>query len=173
MSIVALDVNGVTFTREIEDRTSLADFLREECGLTATHLGCEHGACGACSVLVDDVLTRSCLKFARQCEGRQVTTLEGVNGDAVMEALRRGFHEEHGLQCGFCTSGMLITARDLLLRKPSPSEAEIRDALAGNICRCTGYAGIVHAIQSAAARLMQPSERVQATTLHQGAIGDE
>lgn len=153
MSRLTLKVNGAETTREIEDRTSLADFLREDCGLTATHLGCEHGACGACSVLVDGVLTRSCLKFALQCEGRDVVTLEGCDKDRVMSALRKAFHEAHGLQCGFCTPGMLMTARDLLLRKANPSEAEIRDALAGNICRCTGYAGIVRAIEAAASEL--------------------
>jgi len=127
--------------------------LREDCDLTATHLGCEHGACGGCSVLVDDVLTRSCLKFARQCEGKNVVTLEGLQGDAVLEILKAAFHEKHGLQCGYCTPGMLITARDFLLRNKEPNEDDIRDALSGNLCRCTGYAGIVEAVELAASRL--------------------
>jgi carbon-monoxide dehydrogenase small subunit len=153
MKSLTLTVNAETVTHVIEDRTSLADFLREDCDLTATHLGCEHGACGACSVLVDDVLTRSCLKFARQCEGQTVVTLEGLQGDADMEVLKAAFHEKHGLQCGFCTPGMLITARDLLLRNKAPNEDDIRDALSGNLCRCTGYAGIVEAVALAASRL--------------------
>jgi aerobic carbon-monoxide dehydrogenase small subunit len=153
MKSLTLTVNAETVTHVIEDRTSLADFLREDCDLTATHLGCEHGACGACSVLVDDVLTRSCLKFARQCEGQTVVTLEGLQDDADMEVLKAAFHEKHGLQCGFCTPGMLITARDLLLRNKAPSEDDIRDALSGNLCRCTGYAGIVEAVALAASRL--------------------
>ena len=153
MKNLTLTVNAEPLTHVVEDRTSLADFLREDCDLTATHLGCEHGACGACSVLVDDVLTRSCLKFARQCEGQSVVTLEGLQDDAVMNVLKAAFHEKHGLQCGFCTPGMLITARDFLLRNKQPSEDEIRDALSGNLCRCTGYAGIVEAVELAASRL--------------------
>ena len=153
MTRIRMNLNGAPVAHEVEDRTSLADFLREDCGLTATHLGCEHGACGACSVDVDGLLTRACLKFAVQCDGRTVTTLEGLAQDRVMEALRGAFHHAHALQCGFCTPGMLITARDLLLRNGQPTEAEIRDALAGNICRCTGYAGIVHAVRLAAEEL--------------------
>ncbi|MFM2445150.1 MAG: hypothetical protein RJB09_2336 [Pseudomonadota bacterium] len=155
MTLVSMNVNGKTFAREIEDRTGLADFLREDCNLTATHLGCEHGVCGACSVMIDGLLARACLKFAVQCAGRDVQTLEGFETDATMGALRRAFHEEHALQCGFCTSGMLISARDLLLRQPQPTESDIRDALAGNICRCTGYSGIVRAVQLAAVRLTE------------------
>ena len=153
MKNLTLTVNAEPLTHVVEDRTSLADFLREDCDLTATHLGCEHGACGACSVLVDDVLTRSCLKFARQCEGQSVVTLEGLQDDAVMNVLKAAFHEKHGLQCGFCTPGMLITARDFLLRNTQPNEDDIRDALSGNLCRCTGYAGIVEAVELAASRL--------------------
>lgn len=153
MKNLTLTVNAEPLTHVVEDRTSLADFLREDCDLTATHLGCEHGACGACSVLVADVLTRSCLKFARQCEGQSVVTLEGLQDDAVMNVLKAAFHEKHGLQCGFCTPGMLITARDFLLRNTQPNEDDIRDALSGNLCRCTGYAGIVEAVELAASRL--------------------
>jgi carbon-monoxide dehydrogenase small subunit len=152
MTRITLNVNGTETSRDIEDRTSLVDFLREDCGLTATHIGCEHGACGACSVTVDGKLTRSCLTFAATCDGRSVRTLEGFVQDPLMDVIRKAFHECHALQCGFCTPGMLITAHDLLSRIPHPSEARIRDALAGNICRCTGYAGIVHAVELAAAR---------------------
>ncbi len=153
MTMVNLTINDKKVTCDIEDRTNLADFLRDTCNLTATHLGCEHGACGACGVLVDGTLTRSCLKFAVQCDARHVTTLEGLDQDAVMNALREGFHHEHGLQCGFCTPGMLMAARDLLLRHPNPDEQDIREALAGNLCRCTGYAGIVRAVARASKRL--------------------
>ena len=156
MKSLTLTVNSQTVTHVVEDRTSLADFLREECDLTATHLGCEHGACGACSVIVDDVLTRSCLKFARQCEGKNIVTLEGLQDDPVMEVLKAAFHEAHGLQCGFCTPGMLVTARDLLLRNKAPTEDDIRDSLSGNLCRCTGYAGIVQSVALAAQRLITP-----------------
>ena len=150
---MSLTVNGAEIRQSVEPRTSLADFLREGCGLTATHLGCEHGACGACTVTVDNVLTRSCLKFAVMCDGREVRTLEGFPDDALMDLLRACFHECHALQCGFCTPGMLMAARDLLLRNPTPDEAAVRSALSGHICRCTGYAGLVSAILLAASRL--------------------
>jgi carbon-monoxide dehydrogenase small subunit len=153
MKNLTLKINGEAISQMVEDRTSLADFLREQCGLTATHVGCEHGACGACSVLVDEVLTRACLKFAVQCEGQVVSTLEGLQGDKIMKALQKAFHESHALQCGFCTPGMLVTARDLLARHAKPTEVDIRDALSGNLCRCTGYAAIIQAVQKAAASL--------------------
>ena len=153
MKNLTLKINGEIFTRNIEDRTTLADFLREDCNLTATHVGCEHGACGACSVMVGDVLTRSCLKFAVQCEDLEIATLEGLQDDRIMKALQKAFHESHALQCGFCTPGMLMTARDLIARNKLPTESEIRDALSGNLCRCTGYAAIVQAVQKAAESL--------------------
>jgi len=149
MKSLTLTVNAETVTHVIEDRTSLADFLREDCDLTATHLGCEHGACGACSVLVDDVLTRSCLKFARQCEGQTVVTLEGLQDDADMEVLKAAFHEKHGLQCGFCTPGMLMSACALLETNPKPDAEAVRAALVGNLCRCTGYTQIIESVLDA------------------------
>jgi aerobic carbon-monoxide dehydrogenase small subunit len=149
MTAITLDLNGVRIADEVEPRQSLADFLRERCGLTATHLGCEHGACGACTVVVDGKATRSCLSLAVMCDSRAVFTLEGLRNDAIMDVLRRQFHECHALQCGFCTPGMLITARDILQRIPEPDAATVRHELSGQICRCTGYANIVKAIVAA------------------------
>src|SRR5215203_3027064 len=146
---LALELNGNQITQAIEPRESLADFLRDRCGLTATHLGCEHGACGACTVVVDGVATRSCLTLAAMSDGRSVMTLEGLRSDPVMELLRKHFHESHALQCGFCTPGMLIMARDILQRHVRPDARTIRHELSGQICRCTGYANIVKAIVAA------------------------
>ena len=128
-------------------RTHLADFLRERLSLTGTHLGCEQGVCGACTVLVDGAPVRSCITFAVACDGRTVRTIEGFDDDAVMAALRAAFSAEHALQCGYCTPGMLVTARDIVLRLPDADEARVRLELAGNLCRCTGYVGIVRAIR--------------------------
>jgi carbon-monoxide dehydrogenase small subunit len=149
MTAIKLELNGTPVADEIEPRLSLADFIRERQGLTATHLGCEHGACGACTVLVDGKATRSCLSLAVMCDGRAVMTLEGLRNDPVMVVLRKHFHEGHALQCGFCTPGMLMTARDILQRFPQPDEKIIRHELSGQICRCTGYANIVKAIAAA------------------------
>jgi carbon-monoxide dehydrogenase small subunit len=149
MSDVTIELNGVKVAEEVEPRLSLADFLRERCALTATHIGCEHGACGACSVMVDGVLTRSCLTLAAMCDGRSVLTLEGLRSDATMDLLRRHFHQSHALQCGFCTPGMLIAARDILLRHQRPNDPTVRHELSGHICRCTGYANIIKAIVAA------------------------
>ncbi|MFL1877346.1 (2Fe-2S)-binding protein, partial [Hansschlegelia beijingensis] len=143
-----LTVNGRAVSRAVEPRTHLADFLREELNLTGTHLGCEHGVCGACTVLVDGEPARSCLTFAAVCSGASVTTIEGLDDDQLTSELRAAFTREHALQCGFCTPGMLVAARDLVLRLPEPDERRIRVGLAGNLCRCTGYLGIVRAIQS-------------------------
>ena len=144
-------VNGQSVAAAVEPRTHLADFLREHEGLTGTHLGCEHGVCGACTVELDGAPARSCIQFAVRCEGAQVRTIEGFLDDAVMQQLRSAFSAEHALQCGFCTPGMLITARDIVTRLPhlvnADDEARIRRELAGNLCRCTGYQGIVRAIQ--------------------------
>ena len=153
MTAISLQVNGVKVTDEVEPRQSLADFLRDRCGLTATHLGCEIGACGACSVMVDGVLTRSCLKLAVMADGGDVLTLEGLRNDPVMVLLRRYFHESHALQCGFCTPAMLITGRDILLRHIQPSAENVRHELSGQICRCTGYANIIKAIVAAGQEL--------------------
>jgi carbon-monoxide dehydrogenase small subunit len=149
MMTVTLALNGSDVTHAVEPRESLADFLRERCGLTATHLGCEHGACGACTVLVDGEATRSCLMLAVMCEERAVVTLEGLRDDPLMAVLRRTFHACHGVQCGFCTPGMLMMGRDILRRFPRPDAATVRHELSGQICRCTGYAGIVDAIVAA------------------------
>ena len=146
MTAVTIELNGVKIADDVEPRQSLADFLRDRCGLTATHLGCEHGACGACTVVVDGKATRSCLSLAVMCDGRAIQTLEGLRTDAVMALLQRHFHESHALQCGFCTPGMLIMARDILRRHSRPDIATVQHELSGQICRCTGYANIVKAI---------------------------
>ncbi|MDR4308005.1 (2Fe-2S)-binding protein, partial [Chelatococcus sambhunathii] len=145
---VSLIVNGRTVEAEVEPRAHLADFLREDLNLTGAHLGCEHGVCGACTVLLDGEPARSCLTFAATCGGASVTTIEGLDEDELTGELRAAFNREHALQCGFCTPGMLVSARDLALRLPDADERRIRIGLAGNLCRCTGYLGIVRAIQS-------------------------
>ncbi|MDX3904817.1 MAG: (2Fe-2S)-binding protein [Pigmentiphaga sp.] len=150
---IALTVNGAQVAAEIEDRLTLADFIRDHCGLTGTHLGCEHGVCGACSVLVDGEPVRACITLAGAVEGREVVTIEGLEDDAAMAVIRECFSEAHGLQCGFCTPGMVIMVRDALARGRCRSEDEIRNELAGNLCRCTGYAGIVKATGMARDRL--------------------
>src|ERR1700689_1158352 len=146
MSRVTLTINGASVTAEVEPRTHLADFLREQRGLTGTHLGCEHGVCGACTLLIDGAPARSCIAFAVTCDGAEVRTIEGLDDDPTIVRLRAAFTAEHALQCGYCTPGMLITARDIIHRLPDADEASIRLELAGNLCRCTGYAGIVRAI---------------------------
>ena len=144
---LALTVNGSPVTAEVEPRTSLADFLRDSQLLTGTHLGCEHGICGACTLLLDGEPVRSCITFAADCEGRDVRTIEGLDDDPVAVALRVAFTAEHALQCGYCTPGMMVTARDIVLRLPDADDERIRLELAGNLCRCTGYVGIVRAIR--------------------------
>jgi len=147
-------VNGKPHERTVEGRLTLGDFLRHEVGLTGTHFGCEHGVCGACTALIDGRSARSCLTFAVQANSREVTTIEGLaHADGSLNALQQAFREHHGLQCGFCTPGMLITLTELLRDNPDPSEAEVRDVLTGNLCRCTGYAGIVAAALGAAKSL--------------------
>ena len=143
-----ITVNGEKLRASAEPRTHLGDFLREHQRLTGTHLGCEHGICGACTVLIDGGPARSCIAYAVACEGREVRTIEGFGDDAVMAQLRVAFNREHALQCGFCTPGMLIAARDLVLRVPEADEARVRVEMSGNLCRCTGYRGIVRAILS-------------------------
>ena len=147
MSRVTMTVNGREISREVADRMHLGDFLREELGLTGTHLACEHGVCGACNVVLDGELVRACLQLTAACAGAAVTTIEGYGEDPLMAELRAAFTRHHGLQCGYCTPGMLATARDIVLRLPRADEARIRLELAGNLCRCTGYSGIVAAIQ--------------------------
>jgi len=150
---IRLQLNGAEVTDDLPPRLSLADFLRDRRNLTGTHLGCEHGICGACTVLVDGEPARSCLMLAVACDEREIETIEGFAGDRVMGALRRNFHRHHALQCGYCTPAMLITARDMILRERAGSQREIREGLAGNICRCTGYTNIVTAIGEAAKEL--------------------
>ena len=147
MKRIALTVNGKPVRAEVEARTHLADFLRESQGLTGTNLGCEHGVCGACTLEIDGAPARSCIAFAAACEGSTVRTIEGFDDDPAMAELRAAFTAEHALQCGYCTPGMLITARDIVIRLPDADEARIRKELSGNLCRCTGYMGIVRAIQ--------------------------
>ena len=144
-------VNGRTRAATVEPRQTLADFLREDCQLTGTHLGCEHGVCGACTVLLDGEAVRSCLLFAVQADGAEVTTIDGLGGpDGALSSVQEAFREEHGLQCGFCTPGFVVSVTALLAENPQPSEPQIRDALSGNLCRCTGYQGIIRAVQRAA-----------------------
>ena len=148
MTAVALTVNGRRLAADVEPRTHLADLLRETHNLTGTHLGCEHGVCGACTVLVDGEPTRSCITYAAACENAEVVTIEGLDEDEIARELRAAFTREHALQCGYCTPGMIVSARDLVIRLETPDETEIRVAMSGNLCRCTGYVGIVRAVQS-------------------------
>ena len=148
---VEMTVNGERRRGTIEPRLTLADFLREQCALTGTHLGCEHGVCGACTVLVDGEAVRACLMFAVQAEGSAVTTIEGLGGaDGELSAVQEAFRSEHGLQCGFCTPGFVVSVTALLQENPHPTNTEIREALSGNLCRCTGYQGIIAAVERAA-----------------------
>jgi carbon-monoxide dehydrogenase small subunit len=146
--MIALTVNARAVKASVEPRTHLADFLRDGLNLTGTHLGCEHGVCGACTLLLDDMPARSCITYAVACDGARVTTIEGLDDDEITTELRAAFTREHALQCGYCTPGMLISARDLVLRLPEPDERSIRIGLSGNLCRCTGYVGIVRAVRS-------------------------
>lgn len=151
---IELTVNGQRLSGSADVRTTLADFLRHDLGLTGTHLGCEHGVCGVCTVLVDGASVRACLMLAVQAEGCDVRTVEGVAAaDGTLHPLQQAFRDKHGLQCGFCTPGMLMTLIEFLGENPDPSEAEVRDAISGNICRCTGYQSIVAAALQAAAEM--------------------
>jgi carbon-monoxide dehydrogenase small subunit len=149
-------VNGVVHEREVEARRTLADFLRDDLGLTGTHLGCEHGVCGACTILWDGASVRSCIAYAVQAHGAELTTVEGLAPpEGPLHPLQHAFHERHGLQCGYCTPGFLMTAYELLRERQGPGDEEIRHAIAGNLCRCTGYQGIVEAIRLADERWMR------------------
>ncbi len=150
---VRLTVNGVPYEGLAEPRTMLVDFLRHTLGLTGTHVGCEHGVCGACSVLVDGQAVRSCLMLAVQADGAAVMTVEGLAKDSELHPIQQAFLEEHGLQCGFCTPGMLMATYELLQQRPDPTDEEIREALGGQLCRCTGYQSIIASVRSAAAKL--------------------
>jgi carbon-monoxide dehydrogenase small subunit len=151
---IAVTVNGKRYEAEVEVRLTLADFLRHTLGLTGTHLGCEHGVCGACTILLDGLTARSCLTLAVQANGHAITTVEGLApGPDQLNPLQEAFRDNHGLQCGFCTPGMLITLTEFLRDNPNPTEQEVRIAISGNLCRCTGYQGIVLAALDAAKRL--------------------
>ena len=156
---IAVTINGKNYQEEVEVRYTLADFMRQQLGLTGTHLGCEHGVCGACTILFDGRSARSCLMLAVQADGHEILTVEGIAPSPdKMHPLQEAFRDNHGLQCGFCTPGMLITLSELLREKPDPNEQEVREALTGNLCRCTGYAGIVAAALDAAKRIREGSE---------------
>jgi carbon-monoxide dehydrogenase small subunit len=148
MTSIGLTVNSRQVEASVEPRTHLADFLRDHLDLTGTHLGCEHGVCGACTLLIDGMPARSCITYAVACDGARVTTIEGLDDDEITTELRAAFTREHALQCGYCTPGMLISARDLVLRLPEPDERSVRAGLSGNLCRCTGYVGIVRAVRA-------------------------
>ncbi|MBO9307930.1 (2Fe-2S)-binding protein [Thermomicrobium sp.] len=150
---ITLTVNGRSISAEVEARMTLADFLREQLGLTGTKLGCEYGVCGSCTVLWDGAAVRSCLVLAAQADGANLTTIEGLATGEAMHPVQQAFWEHHGLQCGFCTPGMVLTAVALLEENPDPSEQEIREALSGNLCRCTGYQNIVRAVRAAAEQM--------------------
>ena len=150
---ITVTVNGCAHSREIETRTTLADFLRQDLRLTGTHVGCEHGVCGACTVLVDGASARACLMLAVQCDGREVSTVEGLAEGGALNVLQQAMQDNHGLQCGFCTPGVLMTLTELLRDNSEPTEQDVRIALTGNLCRCTGYQGIVDAALSAARKL--------------------
>jgi carbon-monoxide dehydrogenase small subunit len=147
---IALSVNGTAYRREVEPRMLLSDFLRHELMLAGTHVGCEHGVCGACTILLDGIPVRSCLMLAVQSDGHELSTVEGLASEAGLHPVQQAMHEHHGLQCGYCTPGILMTMTAYLKENPSPSEEEVREALSGNICRCTGYQNIVDAMLAAA-----------------------
>jgi carbon-monoxide dehydrogenase small subunit len=150
-TVVTMTVNGERHRAMVEPRKTLADFLREDCVLTGTHLGCEHGVCGACTVLLDGQAVRSCLIFSVQAEGAEVTTIEGMAApDGSLSPIQEAFRAAHGLQCGFCTPGFVVSVTAFLAEHPEPTDAEIREGLSGNLCRCTGYQGIINAVRLAA-----------------------
>ncbi len=154
---INVKVNGKPHAATVETRLTLVDFLRHELKLTGTHVGCEHGVCGACTVLVNGISARACLMLAVQCDGQQVATVESLATDCKLNVLQQAFQDNHGLQCGFCTPGMLMTLTEFLRDKPDPTETEVREALSGNLCRCTGYQGIVDAALDAAKKMRGPA----------------
>ena len=156
---ITVTINGESYTRDVETRLTLADFIRHECELTGTHLGCEHGVCGACTILLDGLSARSCLMLAVQADGHELLTVEGIApNDEELHPLQQAFQDNHGLQCGFCTPGMLTTLLEFLGDNPDPTEREVRVAISGNLCRCTGYQGIVDAALDAAGRLRSAAD---------------
>ena len=158
---IMLTINGTVHSEQVEPRKLLVDFLREDLGLTGSHVGCEHGICGACTILINGESTRSCLMLAVQANGAELMTVEGLAEDGKLHPLQAAFWEHHGLQCGFCTPGMLMAAYDLLQTNPTPSEEEIRAGISAVLCRCTGYQGIVQAVQAAAEKLHIDDERTE------------
>ena len=155
---ISVTVNGKAYRREVETRMTLADFLRQELDLTGTHVGCEHGVCGACTVLVGETSVRACLMLAVQCDGEDVSTVEGLAQDGNLNVLQQAFQEFHGLQCGFCTPGVLMTLTEFLRTHAEPTEAKVREAITENLCRCTGYQGMVDATLNAAKRLREGAQ---------------
>jgi carbon-monoxide dehydrogenase small subunit len=155
---VRVTVNGTTYERDVEPRTLLAYFLREDCQLTGTHVGCDTSSCGCCVVVMDGTkAVKSCTMFAAQADGHEILTVEGLAAGGTLHPIQQAFWDQHGLQCGFCTPGMMLAVHTLLSHNPNPTEAQIREGLAGNLCRCTGYVNIVKAVQQAAEKLQQPA----------------
>lgn len=154
---ITVTVNGASYQRTVEPRLLLSDFIRQDLGLTGTHVGCEHGVCGACTILLDGQPVRSCLMFAVQADGHELFTVEGLAIDGLkhLHPIQEAFHEEHGLQCGFCTPGILMTVKPFLEQNPDPTDEEIRLAISGNLCRCTGYQHIVNAVKTAAEKMKE------------------
>jgi carbon-monoxide dehydrogenase small subunit len=171
VSTISVTVNGRTHKSDVEPRTLLVHYLRDQLNLTGTHVGCDTSQCGACTVLMDGMSVKSCTVLARQADGADITTIEGLAKNGNLHPLQEGFWEKHGLQCGFCTPGMIMSACDLLQRNPNPTEADIRHGLEGNLCRCTGYQNIVKAVQYAAAKMRgeEPVESGAAATATQPA----
>ena len=152
---VTIEINGSSFTREVDSRLLLVHFLRENLQMTGTHIGCDTSNCGACTVLMDGRSIKTCTVYTVQANGKSLTTIEGMETEGKLHPLQEGFHEEHGLQCGFCTPGMIMRAAELLEKNPNPSEEEIRMGIAGNLCRCTGYVNIIKAVQYAAEKIQK------------------
>jgi len=155
---ITVHINGLAYSKTVESRTTLVDFIRNDCGLTGTHVGCEHGACGACTVLVDGYSTRSCLMLGVQCQGKRVQTVEGLANGGILNVLQQSFQDHHALQCGFCTAGILMTMTEFLRDNSDPTEHEVREILSGNVCRCTGYLPIVQAVLGAAKTLRESKQ---------------
>ena len=158
---ISVTVNGVNYQREVDARLTLADFVRHDLSLGGTHVGCEHGVCGACTILVNGASMRSCLMLAVQADGAELTTVEGLSRNGELHPVQQAFIDRHGLQCGFCTPGMIMASADLLSRNPNPSEQEIREGLEGNFCRCTGYHNIVKSVQYAAKKISEQEKVAQ------------
>ena len=152
---VTIEINGSSFTREVDSRLLLVHFLRENLQMTGTHIGCDTSNCGACTVLMDGRSIKTCTVYTVQANGKSLTTIEGMEAEGKLHPLQEGFHEEHGLQCGFCTPGMIMRAAELLEKNPNPSEEEIRAGISGNLCRCTGYVNIIKAVQYAAEKIQK------------------